>query len=136
MFASIMKKIIVFSLLLIALKSNAQLSKILIGRTTGQLPFLEYGLGDDRLGGAKMTFLDSNVVIKVVDSVNGDYKVQLSANHFGWLAKSSFVADTSVHIQPYYLTNSWKVYGDSAYDYVTVAVDDRLPYRSIQQINP
>jgi N-acetylmuramoyl-L-alanine amidase len=35
--------------------------KPLLGRTTGLLPYLEYGVGDDRLGGAKMTCLDTNV---------------------------------------------------------------------------
>jgi hypothetical protein len=39
------------------------------GRTTGQLPYLNYGLGEDRLGGAKMGYLDSNILVKVVDSV-------------------------------------------------------------------
>lgn len=109
---------------------------LLVGKTTGPLPFLEYGLGDDRLGGAKMTFLDTNVVVRVVDSVKDDYKVHLSTYHFGWLAKSSFQRDTSIHLQSYYLTNSWKVYGDDKYDYVTVSLDERLPYRSIQRINP
>src|SRR5580765_3160673 len=79
------------------------------GLTIGPLPFLEYGLGDDRLGGAKMTFLDTNIVIKIVDSVKDDYKVHLSNYHYGWLAKTSFQRDDTIHIQPYYLTSSWKV---------------------------
>lgn len=108
----------------------------LVGKTTGQLPFLEYGLGDDRLGGAKMGFLDTNIVMTVVDSVKDDYKVKLSANHFGWLAKTSFAKDSSIFFQPYNLTGNWKVYGDNKYDYVTIALNERLPYRSIQEINP
>ena len=115
---------------------SATAQHLLVGKTTGPLPFLEYGLGDDRLGGAKMTFLDTNVIVRVVDSVKDDYKVHLSTYHFGWLAKSSFQRDTSIHLQSYYLTNSWKVYGDDKYDYVTVSLDERLPYRSIQRINP
>ncbi|HEX7844393.1 MAG TPA: N-acetylmuramoyl-L-alanine amidase [Chitinophagaceae bacterium] len=108
----------------------------LTGKTTGALPYLEFGMGDDRLGGAKMGYLDTNLVIKVVDSVNSDYKVQLSKNHFAWLPKSNFTIDTSIKIKPYYLTSSWKVHGDDKYDYVAVSLDDRLPYRSLQQINP
>jgi hypothetical protein len=38
-------------------------------------------LGEDRLGGAKMGFLDSNILLRVVDSSGTDYKVMLSANH-------------------------------------------------------
>jgi N-acetylmuramoyl-L-alanine amidase len=108
----------------------------LTGKTTGALPYLEYGLGDDRLGGAKMGYLDTAIVMKVVDSVATDYKVQLSKNHFAWLPKSNFVAETSLKLSPYYLTTSWRVFGDDKYDYVFVALDERLPYRSLQQISP
>ncbi len=69
-------------MMLISAYSIAQ-QPFLTGKTTGPLPFLECGLGDDRLGGAKMTYLDSNVVMKVVDSVKDDYKVQLSNLHYG-----------------------------------------------------
>ena len=106
------------------------------GRTTGLLPFLEYGLGDDRLGGAKMTYLDSNIAMKVVDSVKDDYKVQLSNYHSAWLPKTGFKQDSFTRIPPYHLTGNWKVYGDDKFDYVTVSLDERLPYRSIQEINP
>lgn len=105
------------------------------GRTTGPLPYLKYGLGEDRLGGAKMTYLDTNITVKVIDSVKDDYKVQLSAYHYAYLPKANFKTDTT-KLQPYYLTNSWRVYGDEKYDYVTVTLDDKLPYRSIQEVNP
>ncbi|HYE54853.1 MAG TPA: N-acetylmuramoyl-L-alanine amidase, partial [Chitinophagaceae bacterium] len=107
-----------------------------MGRTIGPLPYLEYGEGDDRLGGAKMGYLDTNVVMKVVDSLKTDYKVQLSKNHFAWLPKANFRPDTGTHLRPYYLTSSWRVYGDDKYDYVTVALDARLPYRSMHQVSP
>src|SRR5690242_20239966 len=128
-----MKNLVFFSMIFSCMIAVAQ--RPLVGATTGQLPFLEYGLGDDRLGGAKMTYLDSNVLIKVVDSFTTDYKVQLSNNHFAYLTKQSFKADTS-RLQPYYLTSSWKVWGDDKYDYVSIGLTEKLPYRSIQQINP
>jgi N-acetylmuramoyl-L-alanine amidase len=37
---------------------------------------------------------------------------------------------------PESLTNAWRVYGDSAYDYVQLGLSTKLPYQSIQQINP
>jgi N-acetylmuramoyl-L-alanine amidase len=117
------------------LKAQDKHHAYIAGRTTGQLPYLKYGLGDDRLGGAKITYLDSNITVKVVDSIKDDYKVQLSAYHYAYLPKANFRADTT-QIQPYYLTNSWRVYGDEKYDYVIVALDEKLPYRSIQQVNP
>jgi len=66
-----------------------QVEKYLLGRTTGKIPFLEYGLGDDRLGGAKMTYLDTQVLLRIVDSSEGDYRVRLSGQHHAYIAKES-----------------------------------------------
>ncbi len=107
-----------------------------MGKTTGTLPFLEYGLGEDRLGGAKMTYLDTGVVVKVVDSTIINYRVQLSKNHFAYLNKTSFKKDSAVKDRSYYLTSSWLVNGDNKSDFVTITLDEKLPYRHIQQINP
>lgn len=127
---------LLYVLILVFSYQNMLGQSFIPGRTTGPLPYLEYGLGDDRLGGAKMTYLDSNVAIRVVDSVNNDYKVQLSTHHFAYIPKHSFRADTSLKFQPHYLTSSWRVWGDDRYDYLTIGLPEKLPYRSIQQIEP
>ncbi|MBD0294251.1 MAG: hypothetical protein ICV84_03475, partial [Flavisolibacter sp.] len=127
--------LIVLFLVLLFFQSTSQ-NAYLYGRNTGRLPYLEYGLGDDRLGGAKMTYLDTGILSKVVDSTTDDYKVQLSANHFAYLPKQNFTPDTSVNVQSYYLTASWRVWGDEKYDYVSVTLPERLPYRNQQQIYP
>lgn len=105
-------------------------------RTTGALPYMEYGLGDDRLGGAKMGYLDSNVLVRVTDSVNGDYVVRLSRQHYAYMPKSAVKPADEVKPRDYYLSSSIKVYGDSAYDFVTINLDEKLPYRSQQVISP
>jgi len=110
--------------------------RYLTGKTTGALPYLEYGLGVDRLGGAKMTYLDTNIVVKVIDSTIGNYKIQLSKDHVAYLPKSNFKRDSTIKLQSYYLTSSWMVNGDDQYDYLMVSLDEKLPYRSMQQINP
>jgi N-acetylmuramoyl-L-alanine amidase len=71
-------------------------------KTTGPLPFMEYGLGEDRLGGAKMTYLDSNIVLKVIDSTSTKYKVQLSKYHTGYVMKGNVKTDSSLKLKPYY----------------------------------
>jgi N-acetylmuramoyl-L-alanine amidase len=109
---------------------------VFYGRTTGRLPYLEYGLGDDRLGGAKMTYLDTNIIVQITDSVTDDYKVQLSMHHTAYLPKQNFKWDSSIQIKPYYLSASWRVYGDDKYDYVSLTLPERLPYRSMQEITP
>lgn len=105
-------------------------------RTTGALPYMEYGLGDDRLGGAKMGYLDSNVLVKVTDSVNGDYVVKLSRQHYAYMPKASLKPADEVKPRDYYLSSSIKVYGDTVYDFVSINLDEKLPYRAQQVINP
>lgn len=129
-----MKRILFQIFCMLSLAVQAQKSPV-YGRTTGLLPFLEFGLGEDRLGGAKMTYLDSNILVQVIDSTKDDYKVRLSAYHHAYLPKVNFKADTSI-AQPYYLSNSCKVWGDAKYDYVTINLPERLPYKSQQQIHP
>lgn len=109
-------------------------------RTTGKLPFMEYGIGDDRLGGAKMGYLDSNVLIKIIDSFSSDYKIRLSAAHSAYIAKTSVVLQKKEANGPIahntHLSGNFKVYGDSAFDYVSVNLDEHWPYRSFQLIKP
>ncbi|HWJ29503.1 MAG TPA: AMIN domain-containing protein, partial [Flavisolibacter sp.] len=129
-----MKWMALFFLFFVFQNLNAQ--NFFSGRTTGPLPYLAYGQGEDRLGGAKMTYLDSNILVKVVDSFKTDYKIQLSANHFAFLPKQNFKTDSAIRLQPFYLTSSWRVWGDERYDYVTIGLPEKLPYRSIQMIDP
>ncbi|MBC7903173.1 MAG: N-acetylmuramoyl-L-alanine amidase [Gemmatimonadaceae bacterium] len=110
--------------------------KFFLVKTTGDFPFLEYGIGDDRLGGAKMTYLDTAITLMVVDSFKNDYKVQLSRNHSAWIDKNSTARLPARTVAPFHLTGSWKVWGDSTADYVAISIDDRLPYRSHQQLSP
>ena len=103
--------------LLLAATGHTQ-DSVWLARTTGPLPFMEYGIGDDRLGGAKIGYLDSNILVRVVDSFNTDYKVRLSANHNAYIAKTSLVLLTKQANRPVphnpHLTGSIKVYGDTA----------------------
>ena len=124
-----------FSFVLFCVMTGSQ-AQSFYGRTTGQLPYLEYGLGDDRLGGAKMTYLDTSVLVQVVDSFNTDYKVRLSTQHIAYLPKLNFKRDTAYKVPPHYLSTSFRVWGDDRYDYVSIGLPERLPYRSMQQINP
>ncbi len=132
-----MKKGLIFLLLPLALHSFSQnkTADFFYVRTTDSLPFLKYGLGDDRLGGAKMTFLDSNILLKVIDSFKTDYKVQLSEQHAAYINKDNVVRISAVN-NLQHLTDSWKVFGDSLFDYVTIQLDEKLPYMGIQKIHP
>ena len=113
---------------------------IWLARTQGQFPFLEYGIGDERLGGAKMGYLDSNVLLKIVDSFGTDYKVRLSTAHTAYIAKESVIlirkeSNKSIVHNPL-LTGSIKAYGEGNADFVAISLPEALPYRSYQLVNP
>ncbi len=110
--------------------------KVLLGITQGQLPYLKYGPGIDRLGGAKMTYLDTAIVLQVVDSLRDDYIVRLSPNHHAFIPKENIKLNEDYKRTNYCLTSSWSVFGDEQKDYVTISLDDRLPYQSVQLIEP
>ncbi len=109
-------------------------------RTAGKLPALAYGLGEDRLGGAKMGYLDTSVLLKVVDTVNSMFQVQLSKNRFAYIDKQYIVVDTNALDKPLtpfpYTSNSILAKGDSLFDYVSIRLPEKLPYQSWMEINP
>ena len=109
-----------------------------LGKSTGKLPSLAYGLGDDRLGGAKMGFVDTNIVFKIIDSTSAMYEVQLSKNHTAFIEKSFIKKDSTIKEKLFYLSNSWKVQGvDSiGYDVLSINLDERLPYKSWMEVEP
>ena len=116
---------------------NNNSSILYYGRTTGKLPALSYGMGDDRLGGAKLGYIDTNVLLKIVDSTKEMYTVQLSKWHSALIEKQYVKPDSSSPIKkPYYLTGSFISKGDSLFDYVNIYMDEKLPYKSWMEINP
>ena len=56
--------------------------------TAGKLPQLAYSSGEDRLGSAKMGYIDTAVVMKVIDTVKNLYKVRLSALRYAFIEKT------------------------------------------------
>ncbi|SDY21171.1 N-acetylmuramoyl-L-alanine amidase [Hymenobacter psychrophilus] len=105
-----------------------------VTRTT--LAHLNYGLGNDRLGGAKLGYLDSLVVLQVVGRVADQYRVRLAEGQYAWLPLERARLLPPGGFVPTSLTGSWSVQGDSLADYVRLPLTQRLPYRSQLLANP
>lgn len=108
----------------------------ILARSVGKLPAISYGLGEDRLGGAKMGYIDTNVIFRVIDSTNDMYHVQLSKYHTAYIDKAYLKFDSLPKEKPYYITNSFSAKGDTAFDYVGISMEERLPYKTYMEINP
>lgn len=107
-----------------------------IGETTGPLPYLEFGMGTDRLGGAKISYLDSAVLLHITGMFDGEYRVQLAPDHTAYIPINNVILLSKGAFIPKSLSGSWKVWGDDQYDYVSIGLNEKLPYTTLQEINP
>lgn len=110
-----------------------------LGRTNTNLTNLYYGLGTDRLGGAKRETLDSGVVLRITGQADKLYRVQLTPNQTAYVPTEQVRVDSLTSTSPVastYLTGNWTVSGDSLFDYVAIRLPERLPYQSRQEVDP
>jgi N-acetylmuramoyl-L-alanine amidase len=107
----------------------------LLLQTKGKIPYILVGLGEDRLGGTKMGYVDSLVRLKAVSKVGNKYCVQLSKN------RQAYIEDEHVNVLPQNytptsITGNMRVWGDSSFDYVSLSLTERLAYQTFQEVNP
>jgi N-acetylmuramoyl-L-alanine amidase len=107
----------------------------LLLQTKGKIPYILLGLGEDRLGGTKMGYVDSLVKLKAVSKVGDKYCVQLSKNRQAYI-EAEHVNVLAQNYTPSSLTGNMRVWGDSSSDYVSLALTERLAYQTLQQVNP
>ncbi len=94
------------------------------------------GLGEDRLGGNKIGFLDSGVQVQIIGRINNLLKVKLHNNFSAYIPKELLTIAVSNTPIPKSLTNNIAVYGDSTYDYVSIGLQQKLPYLTTQNGKP
>jgi len=104
--------------------------------TKGRLAHLLFGLGDDRLGGAKIGYLDSLIPLRITGKVGSLYKVRLSKYRTAYIPDEEVEPLPKGTFTPESLTGNWRVYGDSIFDYVQLGLFTRLPYQSFQLVDP
>lgn len=107
-----------------------------IAVTKGRLAYLLFGLGEDRLGGAKIGYLDSMVMLHVTGKVGNKYKVRLSRQRTAFIEEELVEFLPRGTFSPESLTASWSVFGDDKFDYVQLGLSARLPYQSFQLTDP
>lgn len=107
-----------------------------IAVTKGRLAHLLFGLGEDRLGGAKIGYLDSMVALNITGKVGSNYRIQLSKYRTAYIPDDLVEFLPRGSFTPESLTDRIRVYGDSLYDYVNVSLFTRLPYQSMQELDP
>jgi N-acetylmuramoyl-L-alanine amidase len=105
-------------------------------KTGGKLPQLAWSTGTDRLGSAKMGYIDTGILMEVADTSRSLYKVKLSANRHAFLDKSLAIP-VEMTMKPALVTSeSWRVKGGEADDSLTISLGTKVPYQSWMELNP
>ena len=107
-------------------------------RTKGELPYLNYGLGADRLGGSKIGHIVEGIVLQATGKVRDLYRVQLSKNYQAWIPESCVEIINSGIFKPESLVSSWTASGNAEKkcDVLSVSLTSKLPFRTFHEINP
>jgi N-acetylmuramoyl-L-alanine amidase len=107
-----------------------------VATVTGRKPFLNAGLGEDRLGGAKLGYIQSGIRVQVTGKVGRQYRIRLSDEMIGWLPEDFVQLLPLDTPQPRSLTGSILVSGANGEDIVSLSLSQRLPYLTDQLVNP
>jgi N-acetylmuramoyl-L-alanine amidase len=107
-----------------------------VGITKGERPYLNTGLGEDRLGGHKFSIINPHIRLKITGKVNDMYRVALTKNQEAWIEDDYVDLQPMGTFFPSSLTGSMSVGSDGGADVVSLTVFDKLPYSTHQLLNP
>jgi N-acetylmuramoyl-L-alanine amidase len=108
----------------------------IVGRTKGFMPYLNFGTGTDRLGGAKIGYIDTLINLNITGKQGQAYRVALTANQQAWIFQEFIDLMPQGIFPPNSLTSSFYCYGEEKYDFIKITLSERLPYSSFFEINP
>ena len=96
--------------------------------------YLQYGDGEDRLGGSKLGFIQEGIVLKVVGEIRDLYKIQLSNNRYAYMEKDYTQITDKCTKQVN--TGSWSVFNNGKCDRIVIPLPERIPYSSWTELDP
>jgi len=108
----------------------------LVGVTKGERVYLDVGLGEDRLGGAKLSFMQQGIKLAITGKAAGRYRVKLAESQEAWIPEEQVDLQPPGARLPYSLTGSWSVSGDARFDVVSINLSEKLPFSSFQEVDP
>lgn len=126
---------LIFLIPTLAFAQPAVRDTTLTGFTRTELTPMYYGLGTDRLGGARMETLDSAVVLNLtgLDSSGRFWRVRLAPSLSAYVPVEQVRVDTLARYPTGSLSGNWTVSGETTTrgnDQVAIRLPARLPYRS------
>lgn len=102
---------------------------------TKKYAYLQYGDGDDRLGGSKMGFVDPGIRLKVVGEKGSLYKVQLGVDRIAYIPKY-YTTPVEATLPETVCTGSWTITNTGKSDNIVVSLPRRLAWHATTSLNP
>jgi len=103
--------------------------------TKGERPYLNYGLGKNRLGGAKLGFIRPGIHLRIIGKHGKQFKVLLAKDKTAWIPENLVTID-SLNSPATSLTGTMTVWGNDSSDFVSLGLSTKLPYSSHVELNP
>lgn len=98
--------------------------------------YLQYGNGDDRLGGSKMGFIDPKIVLEAIGAKGSLYCVRLASDRIAYIPKRlTRPTDVTIHTGAVN-TGSWSITNTGRTDDVTIDLPGRLAYQYSTESSP
>ncbi len=108
----------------------------LIAEVRGVRPFLNVGLGTDRLGGARLGFIVPGILLQLDGKIGNMFRVRLSNDMTAWIQSQFVDILSSGTPPPRALAGSISAAGSPAGDVISLQIGQKLPYLTRQLINP
>lgn len=98
--------------------------------------YLQYGNGQDRLGGSKMGFIDGGIVLKALGKTGSLFCVALGDNRIAYLPDEYARPAAAPEVAGAVNTGSWSVADAGDCDRVSIALPRRLAYQYSTSLDP
>ncbi|MBR5610416.1 MAG: N-acetylmuramoyl-L-alanine amidase [Bacteroidales bacterium] len=89
--------------------------------------YFNYGKGADRLGGAKVCFVDAGIPLEVVEEYGNLYKVKVAENKYFHIPKEYTSPIENAPVRDV-TTNNWSVTNMGDFDRVAISLNTKHPY--------
>ena len=96
--------------------------------------YLQYGNGNDRLGGSKMGFISESIVMKAIGEKGNLYCVRLAPDRIAYINKE-YTTPASAGTETVN-TGNWTITNTGKSDKVVIRLPRRLPYQSMTDLDP
>ncbi len=106
------------------------------GKIKGKLPQIAYSTGADRLGSAKMGYIDTGIMVQLVDTIDATCTIRLAAGRIAYLDTMFIDSIHTAVAPPPALMEAWRIAGSDKQDSVFINLSRKVIYKSWMDNNP